>query len=174
MYIEIITTPVHDALGITSVSTSVEAEACRIAQLDFASFLVDADLLALALYCSHPSICAQYLDLPDGDYRKVAAEKANTLSPGQISQLAVDGYFNYNLQLLLEIGNYHSDYGAKLVPVFAYMLEHQDKYHLSKELVDSTQRFLAKRDFVDGFVIIDQTADTCSVMPSLCGRKGVA
>ena len=41
MKIEIISTPIFDALGITSVSTSVEAEACRIAQLDFASFLVD-------------------------------------------------------------------------------------------------------------------------------------
>ena len=171
MKFTIVTTPIHDALGIASVSTSVEAEACRIAQLDFASFLADADLLALALYCSHPSICAQYLDLPDGDYRKVAAEKANTLSPGQISQLACEGFFSRHLRLLLDIGRYNSDQGAKLVPVFACMLEHQKEYCLDDALVDDIQMFLTKRDFVDGYTIISQDNDTCCILPSIWGKK---
>lgn len=171
MYIEIITTPVHDALGITSVSTSVEAEVCRIAQIDFASFLTDVDLLTLVLYCSHPSVYAQYLDLPNGDYRNVAAEKANNLSTGQISQLASEDFFNRFLRQLLDIGRYNSDWGAKLVPVFACLLEHQKEYCLDDALVDDVQMFLTKRDFVDGYTIISQDNDTCCILPSIWGKK---
>lgn len=175
MTISIITTPVHDTLGITTVSASTEAEACRIAQIDFASFLSNTDLLTIALYGSYPSICAQYLDLPKGDYRKDAAEKAKDLhlNPSKIPHLAARGFFNQQLRQLLEIGNYNSEHGAKLVPVFACMLEHKDEHCLEASLVDDIQRFLAKRDFVDGYTIIEQTCDTCTIMPSLW-RKGVA
>ena len=87
--------------------------------------------------------------------------------------LVHEGFFSRQLRSLLEIGNYNGDYGAKLVPVFAYMLEHRDEHHLDATLVDDIQRFLAKRDFVDGFTIISQTIDSCCIMPSLWGRKGV-
>lgn len=175
MNIKIITLPVHDALGITTVSTFTEAEARRIASIDFASFLPNTDMLAVALYCCHPSICAQYLGFPDGDYRKEAAEKAQTLhlKPSKIPPLARQGFFTQQLRMLLEIGNYNSDYGAKLIPVFAYMLEHAEEHCLDASLIGDIQRFMTKRDFVDGFVIIDQTTDTCTIMPSLW-RKEVA
>lgn len=176
MNISIVTTPTHVALGITTVSASTEAEACRIASIDFASFLSNTDELAVAIYSSHPSICAQYLDLPEGDYCKDAAEKAKDLhlNPCKIPPLAARGFFNQQLRSLLTIGNYNSDHGAKLVPVFVCMLEHADEHRLEASLVDDIQRFLAKRDFVDGFAIIDQTLDTCTIMPSLWGRTGVA
>lgn len=175
MYIELITTPVHDALGITTVSASTEAEACRIASIDFASFLTNTDTLAVALFSSHPSVCSQYLDFPEGDYRKDAAEKVKALhlTPSKIPSLATGGFFNKQLRHLLEIGNYSSDFGAKLVPVFACMLEHIDEQYLEASLVDDIQHFLAKRDFVDGFTIIDQTLDACTITPSLWGRKEV-
>ena len=79
MKVTIITTTVHDALGITTVSASTEAEACRIASIDFASFLTNTDTLAIVLFSSHPSVCSQYLDFPEGDYRREAAERAQFL-----------------------------------------------------------------------------------------------
>ena len=176
MNISIITTLTHAALGITTVSASTEAEACRIASIDFASFLPNTDTLAIVLFSSHPSVCSQYLEFPEGDYRREAAERAQFLhlSSDQVVNLTLEGSFCRQLRLLLEIGHRNSDHGAKLVPVFAFALEHKDEFHLDVPLVDDIQRFLAKRDFVDGFVIINQTTDTCSIMPSIWGRKGVA
>lgn len=175
MITKLITTPVHDALGITTISASTKAEACRIAQIDFASFLTDTDLLMLVLYCSHPSIGNQHMSLPIDDYRREAAENAQCLhqTPDQVVSLAREGYFCHKLHLLLEIGNYNSDYGAKLVPIFSFMLEHRDEYYLGDKFVSNIQRFLAKRDFVDGFTIIDQTNEICYIMPSIW-RKQVA
>ena len=176
MNISIITTPTHTALGITTVSASTEAEACRIAQIDFASFLTNTDTLAIVLFSSHPSVCSQYMDFPEGDYRREAAEQAQFLHlpSGQVVSLTQEISFCRQLRLLLEIGHHNSDHGAKLVPVFAFALEHKDEFHLDASLIDDIQRFLAKRDFVDGFVIIDQPSDTCSIMPSLWRRKGVS
>lgn len=175
MNISVITTPVHDALGITTVPASTEAEVRRIASIDFASFLTDTDTLAVALYGSHPSVYAQYFGLPEDDYRKVAADKAKILhlNPSKIPPLVHEGFFTRQLRFLLEIGNHNSDYGAKLVPVFAFMLEHRDEHHLNNELIGDIQRFLAKRDFVDGHLIIEETSDTCTVMLSTW-QKGVA
>ena len=176
MNISIITTPVHDALGITTVAASTAAEARRIAQTDFASFLCSVDLLTVVLYSSDPAIHAKYIGFAMGDYRRDAAEKAKDLQHSlcQVSRLAHAGYFNRQLRLLLQIGQHNSDHGAKLVPVLAYMLEHKDQHCLDASLVDDIQRFLAKRDFVDGYVIVTQTTNTCYIIPSLWGKKVVA
>ena len=175
MKLSVIYTPVHNALGITTVSASVETEASRIAQIDFSSFLTDVDVLALALYASHPSLCAQYLPLPRTDYRRKAAYKAQTLhsNPSKLKKHILDAFFHRNLRVLLEIGHSNPDFGAKLVPVFACMLEHQEEHYLDALLVENMQRFLAKRDFLDGFTIISQTNDECCIMPSPW-RKEVA
>lgn len=175
MNISVVTTPVHNTLGINTVSASTEAEALRIAQIDLASFITDIQLLTVALYCSHPTIWFKYSSLPCDDYRSISAKNANDLHHGHrvMSQFASDGFFNRQLQLLLDIGRYNSDYGRKLVPVFAFAIEHKDELLLEVPLVDDIQRFLAMRDFVDGYTMISQTVDTCCIMPSLWIRKEV-
>ena len=177
MNITIISTPCHDAYRIGKETLArIEHEAARIAAIDFASFLNDVDTLALALYASHPSLCAQYLSLPRTDYRRKAAYKAQTFhsNPVKLQKHILNGFFHRHLRMLLEISHANSDYGAKMVPVFACMLEHQEEHFLDALLVENIQRFMAKRDFVDGFVLLEQTIDTCCIMPSFWGRKGVA
>ena len=176
MKVTVISTPERDAylLGKEGLN-HMEYEAARIASIDLAAFLCDVDTLTVALYASHPSLSAQYLSLPRTDYRFQAVHKAQTLhtNMAQLRTQVRNGYFHRQLRVLLEIGHANSDYGAKLVPIFACMLEHREEHFLDDTLVENMQCFLVKRDFVDGFVIIDQTADTCCIMPSRWGRKEV-
>lgn len=170
MKISTVTTPVHDAIGISKKSLArIEREAKRIAEIDFGSFLSDIDMLAVALYASHPSVCSQYLSLPVGDYRRTAAEKAKNLHlhPCEIPKLGSAGYFNHQARLLLNAGRINTDLGTKLIPVFACMLEHQDEHHLDATLIRDIQLFFAMRDFADGFTLISQTDDSCCIMPSI-------
>lgn len=150
----------------------VQRNAARISQIDFASFLTDTDALALALFASDLSLSAPYAHLPDTDWRKQAAEKATRLrDPIYLSRQLHAGFFLYTLYRLVEIGNANSDHGAKLVPVFAYMLENKAKYCLGSTLVNQIQRLFAKRGFVDGYLMINQTAATCCVIPLVLGKE---
>lgn len=174
MNVTTISTPERNAYRIGADTLNrIQREAERIANIDLASFLSDVNMLAVALYASDPSLCASYLPFHKGDYRRRAAEKAKGLhlNPKRIPRLICDGYFHRNLRALLEIGNHNSDFGAKLVPVFACMLEHKDGHCLDPDLISDIGRFIAKRDFVDGFTIISQTVDNCCVMPSIWGRE---
>ena len=176
MNVTVISTPDHDAyrLGREGLDR-IEHEAARIASIDLASFLHDVDTLAVALYASHPALSVQYLSLPRTDYRRKAAYKAKSLhsNMGKLRTHVCDGFFHRQLRALLEIGNSNSDFGAKLVPIFACMLEHQEEHFLDDTLVENIHRFLAKRDFVDGYTMLMQTADACCIMPS-AWQKGVA
>lgn len=176
MKITIVSTPHHNEYRIGHEALlRIQHEATRIANIDFASFLSDVDTLAVALYASHPSLCVQYLSLPRTDYRRKAAYKAQTLhsTPAKLRKHILDAFFHRQLRALLEIGIANSDYGAKLVPIFVCMLEHQEEHYLDADLVENIECFIAKRDFVDGFTIISQTTDSCCIMPSMW-RKGVA
>ena len=176
MNVTTISTPERDAYRIGADTLNrIQREAARIANIDLASFLHDVDTLAVALYASHPALSVQYLSLPRTDYRRKAAYKAKSLHTNmdKLKAHVRNGFFHRQLRALLEIGHANSDFGAKLVPIFACMLEHQEEHFLDGTLVDNMNRFLAKRDFVDGFTIISQTADNCCVMPS-AWRKGVA
>lgn len=169
----IITTPIHDVISITTdCFNSIEVEALRIAALRFDSFINDIDALTVALYASHPSAYAKLLDLPSEDLRKLAAETAKGLhfNPCCIPHLASTGYFNDQLRTLLRIARENSDHGSKLVQVFLPMLEHQDEHQLDANLVGELQKFLAIKDYVDGFVLFAQTDKECLVMPSIWRR----
>ena len=174
MNVTVISTPDRDAylLGEEGLKR-IEREGARIASIEFASFLKDIDMLAVALYASHPSLCAHYLSYPITDYRRKAAEKAKGLhfNPQRIPHLVHKGFFNRQVHLLLEVGNHNADYGAKLFPVFAVLLEHQDEHHISATLVEDIHHFMAKRDFVDGFVLVEQTPDSCCITPGLWTKK---
>ncbi len=169
----IITTPIHDAIGI-SINTvaPIEAEALRIAAIRYDSFIEDIDALTVALYASYPSACAELLKLPSQDLRKLAAETAKGLhfNPCCIPHLAGTGYFNEQLRTLLRIARENPDYGSKLTQVFLTMLEHQDEHQLDNNLVVEIQRFLVMKDYSDGFLLIDQTDDECVIMLSCWAR----
>ena len=176
MNVTVLSSPERNAYRIGADTLAhIQCEAARIANIDLAAFLCDVDTLTVALYASHPSLCAQYLSLPRTDYRRKAAYKAQSLHSNmrKLRTHICDGFFHRQLRVLLEIGHANSDFGAKLVPIIACMLEHQEEHFLDDALVDQMQRFLAKRDFVDGYVIVTQTTDTCCITPSLW-RKGVA
>ncbi len=177
MNVTTISTPERDAYRIGADTLNrIQCEAARIASIDFASFLHDVDTLAVALYASHPALCAQYLSLPRTDYRRKAAYKAQSLhtNMNKLRTHVCKGFFHRQLRALLEIGHSNSDFGTKLVPIFACMLKHQEEHFLDDTLVENMQRFLAKRDFVDGYTMVTQTTDTCCIMPSLWRRRGVA
>lgn len=169
MKVTVISAPIRKSSHLCQEHASrIESEAARIAAICLASFLTDVDVLAVALYASDPSLCAKYLTLPLDDPRKEAAEKAAELhrSPNLVTQLAQAGYFEHQLNALLAIGHRDPDYGAKLIPVFAFMMEHHQELCLSMSQIDAINRIVAIRDFADGFVLTEQTADTCCAMAS--------
>lgn len=173
MKVTTISTPIHDALGITNNAfATIEAEALRIAAIRYDSFIEDIDALTVALYASHPSACAELLNLPPEDLRKLAADTAKGLhcNPCCIPHLASTGYFNDQLRTLLHIARENSDYGSKLVQIFLTMLEHQEEHQLDEHLVDELQHFLTLKDFSDGFVLFEQTDDEIFVMPCVWRR----
>lgn len=173
MKISTISTPVHNALGITTeVSATIEAEVQRIAAIRFDSFIEDIDALTVALYASHPSACAELLKLPSEDSRKLAAEIAKGLhfNPGRIPHLANTGYFNDQLRTLLCIAREDPDHGSKLVQVFLTMLEHQEEHLLDRSLVEELQVYLVLKDRSDGFLLLEQIDDEILVMPSVWQR----
>lgn len=173
MKVTTISTPIHDALGITSeVFASIEAEAQRIASIRYDSFITDIDALTVALYASHPSACAELLNLPPNDLRKLAAETAKGLHCNHccIPHLASTGYFNDQLRTLLRIARDNSDHGSKLVPVFLTMLEHAEAHLLDCSLVDDLQVFLVLKDRSDDFLLLEQTNDEILVMPTIWRR----
>lgn len=173
MNISIISTPVHDALGISATVAATTAEkAQRIAAIRYDSFIQDSDALTVALYASHPSACAELLNLPSDDPRKLAAETAKDLhfNPSHIPHLASTGYFNDQLRALLCIARNDPDHGSKLIQVFLTMLQHQDEHQLDGHLVGDIQRFLAMKDFTEGYLLIEQTDDEYIIMPSCWAR----
>ena len=173
MKFTIITLPIHDALGITNKTLApIESEALRIADIRYDSFIEDIDALTVALYASHPSACAELLDLPPEDLRKLAAETAKGLhfNPCCIPHLASTGYFNEQLRSLLRIARDNSDHGSKLVQVFLTMLEHAEEHLLDCSLVEDLQVFLVLKDRSDGFLLLEQTDDEILVMPSIWRR----
>ena len=107
----------------------IQRDAERIVRIDFASFLSNIDLLTVALYASDPAVAAQHLRHPLCDFRRRAAHRAKMLhaDPSKLTAQIRSGFFHRQLRALLEIGNHNSDFGAKLVPVFNYMLEHKEE-----------------------------------------------
>lgn len=173
MKVTAISTPIHDALGITNKAFApIEAKAQRIAAIRFDTFIEDIHALTVALYASHPSACAELLDLPSNDLRKLAAETAKGLhfNPCCIPYLASTGYFNDQLRTLLRIAREDPDHGSKLVQVFLTMLEHQEEHQLDEHLVDELQRYVALKDRSDGFILFEQTDDDILVMPCVWQR----
>lgn len=168
MKITIITTPIHDALGVTAeVSAAIEAKVYEVAAIDFGSFITDVDTLAVVLRVSHPSVLEQYVYLPSSDARRVATEKALGWyeHPESVHPLVKQGYFTHHLRKLLAIAKAEDLHGVKLVPVFAAFLEHSERYGLDQSLVHELQSFLVLKDYIDGFLLIEQSEDECVIQP---------
>ena len=173
MKVTTISTPIHDALGITNNAFAlIEAKALSIAAIRYDSFIEDIDALTVALYASHSSTYVELLNLPSDDLRKLAADTAKGLycNPCCIPHLANTGYFNDQLRTLQRIARENSDHGSKLVQVFLTMLEHAEELLLDCSLVEDLQVFLVLKDHSDGFLLLEQTDDEILVMPSVWRR----
>lgn len=146
--------------------TLMEDEASRIAAIAFESFIKNREALCMAYYASHPCTSDKMLRLPKGDARRCAAETARALhnKPVRVRQMAAAGYFEAQLHNLLEIAKKNSDYGAKLVQVFVYMIVHQQEHRLSEAIVDEMKKFVGMHDSHDGFILIAENPDECVVM----------
>lgn len=173
MKITIITTPIHDALGVTAeVSAAIEAKVYEVAAIDFGSFITDVDTLAVVLHVSHPSVLEEYVYLPNDNACRLATEKALDWyeHPESIQSLVNQGYFTLQLRKLLTIAKADGLHGAKLVPIFTAFLEHSERYGLDHSLVHDLQMFLVLKDYTDGFLLIEQAEDECVIMPC-CWRR---
>lgn len=169
----IITTPIHDALGVAAeVSATIKAKVHEVAVIDFSSFITDVDTLAVVLRVSHPSVLERYIFLPTSDTRRLATEKALGWysHPESIQPLVSQGYFTLHLRKLLAMAKADDLHGTKLVPVFAAFLENSERYGLDQSLVHELQMFLVLKDYTDGFMLIEQAEDEAAIMPC-CWRR---
>lgn len=174
MKFTIVTTPIHDAFGITTeLSPVITDKAEMIASVDLASFISDVDTLAVVLYTSHPSILASHVYLPSDDVGRLALEKALDwhTSPECIQSLSSQDFFTLQLRKLLAIAKADDLHGAKLVPVFVSFLEKSSQYHLARTIIDDLQRFLFFKNYTDGFLLLEQAEDECVIMPSYLPRR---
>ena len=130
----------------------------RIASILFHQFINDVDMLTVALYAGHIDETVYCLHLTPGSVPQIAAEKAKAFhfDMDMIQEAAWRGYFEKNIQKLLELGKSNSDHGAKLIQVFCCFLEHAREHHLSKSIIRQMKEFIQDQGRRNGFVIKKQ------------------
>ena len=133
----------------------------RIAHIRFHNFIKDKDMLTVALYAGHPEELVYCYYSPPGLMYQEAAEKAKDFhfNMDMIQAAAQNGYFEKNIEKLLELGESNVDYGAKLVQVFWCFMEHIKEHRLSKSIVDRMDAFIMAQGHRDGFILMKQTKD---------------
>lgn len=147
-----------DETFLTVMVPDVEAkrkEIDRIANICFHHFIQDTDMLAVALYAGNIFEAVCCVHSAPGSVPQMAAEKAKEFhfNMDKIQKAARSGYFEKNIEKLLELGESNADYGAKLVQVFWCFLDHIQEHRLSKALVKKMNDFIMTQGWMHGFII---------------------
>lgn len=146
----------------------------RIAHIRFHNFIKDKDLLTVALYAGHIDEAAYCTKLPVGSVPQMAAEKAKAFHFDMklIQKAARNGYFEKNIEKLLELGEGNPDYGAKLVQVFWCFLEHVAEHRLSRSIVKKMDEFIMAQGWMHGFIIKHQSKGEIHERFFVGGKEG--
>lgn len=130
----------------------------RIAHIPFHQFIADEDMLAVAFYAGRSDDVVYDIQFAPGSVPQLATEKAKSFlsDDALVHEAARSGYFEKNIQKLLQLGAGNADYGAKLVQVFCCFLEHSQDHQLSPNVLKRMRKFIDDQGDKKGFIIKHQ------------------